>query len=604
MQFILIYIIVSFCLVGFAVEPMFNKQFAGYMLLDSAGTPVPLSNLKYTGSVKFDLNRFGASGLPIVISRYNFSYVNTNSDTIFTNLNNNFTDAWPFYNGRAVIKKGMAYALINVKGEYLTSNLYDFIGEFSEGVAVVGVGKWDNGEFTGLTGYIDSTGKALSQIAFQKAEPFKNGKAKAYMNNKLFEFDFNGNIAKVPVENNIHTIINNYTNGSYTLSQNKYGYFEFVTKVNKKNEYFLHPCRVNDKWTYCDSTLQPVFSLQFDYAFEYSNNRALVSINNKYTFIDNKGHFITTERFDNADPFSENIALVQVADKFSYIGLDGKYLFPLNYKVRKFIGNIPKMEKLGRTGKLYTLANAQGKPITEWLDKIDDFVEGKARVRRNDGLLSTIDISGKQDTLWQYNIIHEGTLYRIIENSGKYAIFDKTTDTTSVFVEPYLFFPEGLSFAEKDGKWGYINNTGKVIINFEYEYTANFSEGYAVVGKKGVYYPINKQGQSAFELTFTNMYNFTEGLAAVCNGKKWGYINNIGKIAIPFKYRAVSSFNEGLAAVKKGRYWGYINKTGTTIIPSQFINAGPFIKGVAWVRQGTQKLLINKAGKPVNADNR
>lgn len=44
-------------------------------------------------------------------------------------------------------------------------------------------------------------------------------------------------------------------------------------------------------------------------------------------------------------------------------------------------------------------------------------------------------------------------------------------------------FSEGLAAVKKNGKWGFIDETGKVVIDFKYDYAGSFDEGYAVVGK-------------------------------------------------------------------------------------------------------------------------
>ncbi len=43
-------------------------------------------------------------------------------------------------------------------------------------------------------------------------------------------------------------------------------------------------------------------------------------------------------------------------------------------------------------------------------------------------------------------------------------------------------FSEGLAAVKKDGKWGYINEQGKVVVPFQYDVAYIFNEGYAVVG--------------------------------------------------------------------------------------------------------------------------
>ncbi len=59
----------------------------------------------------------------------------------------------------------------------------------------------------------------------------------------------------------------------------------------------------------------------------------------------------------------------------------------------------------------------------------------------------------------------------------------------SVMIEPKYqdasYFSEGLAAVKQNDKWGYIDETGKTIIPFEYDYAFPFSEGVAVVAKYG-----------------------------------------------------------------------------------------------------------------------
>lgn len=130
---------------------------------------------------------------------------------------------------------------------------------------------------------------------------------------------------------------------------------------------------------------------------------------------------------------------------------------------------------------------------------------------------------------------------------------------------------EGLARAKKDGKYGYIDDNGKVIIPFEYEYAEDFNEGLAIVWKgykllADDYFKcgyIDKTGKEVIPIKYDDTYSFRESLAAVKKNGKYGFIDKNEKIIIPFQYDNASEFNEGLAAVKKNGKLIYIDKTGT-----------------------------------------
>ncbi len=89
----------------------------------------------------------------------------------------------------------------------------------------------------------------------------------------------------------------------------------------------------------------------------------------------------------------------------------------------------------------------------------------------------------------------------------------------------------------KDGKWGYIDKAGKIVIPLKYSSEDEFSEGLAAVQVE------------------------VEG--------KWGYIDKTGKVLIPAQWSSAVGFSEGLAAVQvevDGK-WGYIDKTGKYVWP-------------------------------------
>lgn len=89
---------------------------------------------------------------------------------------------------------------------------------------------------------------------------------------------------------------------------------------------------------------------------------------------------------------------------------------------------------------------------------------------------------------------------------------------------------DGLARIERDGKYGFIDNTGQVVIPPKYDLAWDFSEGLARVSQNG----------------------------------KAGFIDNTGKVVIPLKYDKADSFYNGVAGVldrSTGEAF-YINRQG------------------------------------------
>lgn len=121
---------------------------------------------------------------------------------------------------------------------------------------------------------------------------------------------------------------------------------------------------------------------------------------------------------------------------------------------------------------------------------------------------------------------------------------------------------------EPDNTINYIDSSLSFAIG------ANFSEGLAVVeNKQGKCGYIDKTGKLIIECEYDSAWDFEEGLAAVEKNEKYGYINKQGKLVVDFQYDNAFVFMEGLALVEKEGKYGYIDKSGNVVSDCQYDNA-------------------------------
>jgi hypothetical protein len=152
-----------------------------------------------------------------------------------------------------------------------------------------------------------------------------------------------------------------------------------------------------------------------------------------------------------------------------------------------------------------------------------------------------------------------------------------------------------------NGKWGYIDKTGKEITPLKYDdVEMDFSESLAWVELNGKYGYINKTGKEVIPLKYDWADSFSENVACVRLNGKYGCIDNTGKEITPLKYdNLIWGFSEGLACVKLNGKWGYIDKTGKEVIPLKYDDVGLFSKGLAYVKFNGKYFYINKNGECV-----
>jgi len=163
-----------------------------------------------------------------------------------------------------------------------------------------------------------------------------------------------------------------------------------------------------------------------------------------------------------------------------------------------------------------------------------------------------------------------------------------------------------------EGKYGFKDEQGRMIIEPQFTDIMGFSEGLSAVatgtktekinslnitvGKDWGY--IDTKGNWIIRPTFEYAGNFSEGLANVRVNNKYGYIDKTGQFIIKPQFRNARIFTEGLAVIiSEDKKYGYINKDGSIAIEPQFDNAMRFVKGKAIVKIDGKQAIIDKSGK-------
>ncbi len=201
---------------------------------------------------------------------------------------------------------------------------------------------------------------------------------------------------------------------------------------------------------------------------------------------------------------------------------------------------------------------------------------------------------------------------------GKFGYIDKS----GKFVIPPKFklassFSEGLAAVFVDGRWGYIDRAGVMVIMPRFQNAGAFSSGAARVSFPERSGYIDKTGKFINPEHATDngySWDFSEGLAPIGINQKGSlysisYMDLGGKVVVPKGTSRNSSqpgnynFSEGMAAVCYDNDCGFINHYGSMVIDAQFCNPDGFSEGVAFAARKRNKECesgyIDKTGKTV-----
>lgn len=271
-------------------------------------------------------------------------------------------------------------------------------------------------------------------------------------------------------------------------------------------------------------------------------------------YLDSTGKIVIEPQFEMCGFFTEGLAYAQVGDALGYIDESGQLVIPADYPAAT---NFHEGYASVMIDEDWMVINKQGEIMMEqYFANPVTFNDGLARFKLEMGLRS------------KYGFINP------FGDTVIYPSFEMVSD-----------FSEGLCMASEDGQtYGYINTNGEWVIkpefemgilmkiNGEYDFAdKNFSNGYVAVQKDEKYGLMDKTGKLVLDYTHEFIGKYAEGLAPAKKGDKWGYIDLSGKWVIKPTYSGAEKFNNGLAAVSKGPLfeseWGFINKEGKVVIP-------------------------------------
>ena len=133
-------------------------------------------------------------------------------------------------------------------------------------------------------------------------------------------------------------------------------------------------------------------------------------------------------------------------------------------------------------------------------------------------------------------------------------------------IQPKMMFNEGLKGYEVDGKWGFINEQGKVVIKPQFDDVGWFSEGLCAVEINGKWGFINKKGTIVIQPKYGFARNFYNGYSVVVTNDLWGAINKKGEETVPLKFKKrISNFINDTAMAIIDTIGYYINPKGEII---------------------------------------
>ncbi|MBC7552418.1 MAG: WG repeat-containing protein [Taibaiella sp.] len=290
-----------------------------------------------------------------------------------------------------------------------------------------------------------------------------------------------------------------FTIKSNTMEDKKATIIDLSAMAAKEdNNEVLIPYRKGMAWGYCNEKKEEVIDYVYESADPFSEGLAVVRMEEKCGYIDKNDKLVIPYRYDYALPFKEGLAPVEKKDRYGYINKSGNEVIPFRFNdAENFIDGLAIVEIRDKWGFI----DKQGDVVIPCkFDMVAPFIDGVAFVELN-GETKFIDKTGKFVDAPGDDVYYDGLTMDISEDGEKVGFKDR--DGKQVVPQIYdaaMDFSEGMAAVCIDGKWGYINTEGTLVVPCIYDdYIDDFCDGLVLVELKDDFGYIDKNGVQYWE---------------------------------------------------------------------------------------------------------
>lgn len=399
-----------------------------------------------------------------------WGYINTTGNMVIPCV---YEDVWPFKNECAIVKQGGKYGLINKRGEILVPCVksdYDYVPLPHDGVICINIGTSEKRVFK----CIDINGNHL----FTKAA--------------LVPFEFSEGVATIQSKYDKGTGLINKS-GEYIIPEGiyshisafHYGVAQVISETTGKTGYINHQGEVivpllkydgiywgaypspiacaiiGDKYGYVDvrngKELYPIIldkkSIDTHYPDTYTDNMFIFSIGEDiYIYNLENCKLFRSSRYKDIYHYSDGLCCVsdKNSGKIGFIDKEGKLAIPCVFNepfyFYEFHGNTCAMSNI--------MIDRKGNILREIIPEHYHTFE---YCKHNECYIESRDFGAKN----------------LLDNNGNviYSCYG---------IESYGEFPIAVR-RNSDGKWGFIDKYGKLVIPYQFNESYLFNDGFAIL---------------------------------------------------------------------------------------------------------------------------
>ena len=372
--------------------------------------------------------------------------------------------------------KDQKYGFLNQIGNTIIPPIYDNVGEFHEGLAVV--------EKNELQGVLNKHGDIQIPFIYHSISDFNYGRALVELDGKFGLIDRNNKL----ILNFIYEDIGDISDGLIYVKKNeKYGYFDLNGNL--------------------------VIDYLFDEAFDFKNGLAIIELDKRSGIINKSGRFLIQPTYDNIRLINDSLFVFSQDGNKGILNSQGNILTDSFYEnIGSFSDGLAIVTK---SDSLFYI-NINGDIIIDnsfrtypnYLSK-GEFNNGKAIVFK-EGKYGIIDLNGDIVIDFLYDNLGYSANMVSFYSKNKWGLLDTSNKTLSSLEYQYIdLFENGFAVASIEDSIGMLNDKGEKAIPFSYKKINWLSGDYFKVFD-GDKYALFNGGEKLTEFEFNDIELFND----------------------------------------------------------------------------------------------
>lgn len=380
----------------------------------------------------------------------------------------------------------------------------------------------------------------------EKIQSFVNNRAVFFKNGKAGVIRSNGSIVLQPVFENIRL------DDEYVLTSSlQYG---------------------KSAWSLYDTSGQKISSKSYDLIDRFNGSFFPALKNGFYGGIDKRGNEILACTYDSILELDSERIVVKFKGQFGILTTKGQWIVNPQPNVLRLINSDRYFETVD---DLTFLKSMDGVTIYFTTNNIE-VVNNELVEYLSGGRKWIINLNGQiiyreQPSSEPSEITFPSSEgFRGIKKNGKYGFIDERGRLRIANrYEDILPFSEGLAAIKILGRWGFINSEDRIVIQPSFDRVSSFEDGQSKVIVNGKYGLIDKSGEAILECRYDNI-KVANNYIQIELANKFGLADRNGNIILQPKYDAIEYLPNGYSIVKQHGKFGVVNMYGISTIPVHF----------------------------------